>query len=72
MSNLCTHCQRLIRVNYVTDEDWNYTCNDCYQEEIRDKTNDFYWIVQRNKRKAEKLDKESKEMGTYNSIMKEF
>jgi hypothetical protein len=67
--NHCWICEWRIRVNYVTDEEWNYTCNDCYEESIRDKTNDFYWLVQRNKRKAEKLDRESKEMWTYEEIM---
>jgi len=51
----CWICEWKIKVNYVTDEDWNYTCNDCYEESIRDKSNDYFWKEQREKRKKEQL-----------------
>lgn len=70
--NTCSLCEWQIKVNYVTDEDWTYTCNDCHEESIRDKSNDYYGIIQRNKRKAEKLNKESLEMWNYEEIMKEL
>ncbi len=38
MANYCGMCRWTIKVNYHSESEWDYTCNDCYQESIRDKS----------------------------------
>ena len=72
MTNRCWMCQWVVRNNYYSENEWEYTCSDCYEESKRDKTNDYYGEVQRAKRKAKRLDEESKVMWSYEEIMEEF